>query len=150
MNNEFNIVQDYLKELLDSDDNVKLVTRVPFDDIGIQKNMTYPFVNIDYQSASYQDGKVIFKFIVYALAKRDINTKPIKDWWTLNDNRVENLRITELIARRFIMGLNNLNDYDIAIENNPEAEAGVTVFMDMLDGHQIPVDISITNNMSVC
>ena len=150
MNNEFNIVQDFLKGLFDADDLVKLVTRVPFDDIGIQKNMKYPFVNLDYQGCKYSQGKIIYSFNIYALAKRDISKNLIQNWWDLNDNRNDNLKNTELIIRRFCMQLNNLNDDDITVENEPSAEAGVAVFMDVLDGHQTSLDISITNNMVAC
>lgn len=151
MDNEFILVQDFIKSIFEEDASVKLVTRVPFEDIGVQKNMGYPFVNIDYTGCNYNEGKIIYNFTIYALNKRDISKIPITNWWDLNDNRITNLQSTELILRKFIMKVKNLNNkYDINVETYTDLTAGMVLFMDMLDGHSIDITISITNNTEVC
>jgi hypothetical protein len=145
--NELNTVYDFIKSTFESYD-VETITRVPFEDIGVIKNITFPLVNVDYTGCRYENGLVIFKFTIYSLKKRDLSKTPISNWWDNNDNRVANLVDTENILRKFIFKIENLNnDDDIELISRTDLTAGMAIFMDILDGHSFDVELGITNDV---
>jgi len=146
--NELITVYDYIKSVFDSDNTNANITRVPFEDIGIIKNALYPFVNVDYTGVRYENGLIIFKFTIYALAKRDVSKQLIQNWWDNQDNKIDNQIATENILRRFIFTIENLqNDFDIEMISRTELQSGSALFLDMLDGHSFDVEFGITNEI---
>jgi hypothetical protein len=152
MNNEFLTVINYLKGLLQNDDDVQVVTHGVSNDIDLDDNGNYPLAHIQFLSfnPAFQQGMISFLFEVHILKIRNVNPVPSTDKWLRNDNELDNYNLTVAISNRLISRLNDQNTADIDLVSQTTPQAISLQFMNMLDGCNFQIELAITNQVDVC
>ena len=152
MDNDFITVINYLKDTLQADPDINIVTHGVSNDIDMDKKTNYPLAHIQFLSFNnqYATGVVSFLFEVHLLIVRDINKNTSTDKWLRNDNEFSNYNRTIKMNNRLMYHFSNYNNLDIEMINATAPEAVSLEFLNMLDGCKFQIELSITNNYNPC
>lgn len=152
MNNEFTTVINYLKGLLENDEDIQVVTHGVSNDIDLDKNGNYPLAHIQFLNFNplYQTGLISFLFEIHILKIRDNNPIPSTDKWLRNDNELDNYNTTVAIANRLFSRLGDYNENDIDLVSQTTPQVISLQFSNMLDGCNFQIELAITNQVDVC
>jgi len=152
MNNEFNTVITYLKNLLIADDDINVVTHGVSNDIDMDKKTNYPLAHIQFLNFNpiYAMGVLSFTFDIYILNIRDNSKLTSTDKWLRNDNELSNYNTAVNVANRLFYKLNEINANDIEVASQTTPEVISLQFLNMLDGCSFQLELSITNSYDPC
>jgi hypothetical protein len=149
---EFYKVTEFIKNHFESDEFVQTITHGAVVDLDINKKNIFPLVHMVVNSSQIVQGYVAFNFTIYVMDIRNISKKQNLDKFYKNDNELDILNTNFAIANRFItkLRIQQDDDNDIRLINDPTVEAITADFSNILDGWQFTIDLAIPNNISTC
>ncbi len=146
--NSFYQVIGYLKDQLSNDIDVNTVVH---GEAPENKKDLFPLAHLMVTNGTLGQGVSIFTFTVQVLDIRNLSKKASADKFLKNDNELDNLNTCFAVLSRLITDLKlQRNDLDIELLNEPSLIPVIYEFKDTLDGWTTELQLSITNNVSVC
>jgi hypothetical protein len=145
--NEFYLIVDFLKELLQEDPLVNTTKHGLRSTTDIEKKNIFPLAHIQVINSSIQQGYISFTFEVTIVDIRNISKIPIIDKFYGNDNEIDNLNTTFAILNKLISKLKNLKNTD-KIEMIDFTQPLPIIFEEknLLDGWRTEIELAIPNN----
>jgi hypothetical protein len=146
--NSFYQVIGYLKDQLSNDVDVNTVVH---GEAPENKKDLFPLAHLMVTNGALGQGVSIFTFTVQVLDIRNLSKKASTNKFLKNDNELDNLNTCFAVLSRLITDLKlQRNDLDIELLNEPSLIPVIYEFKDTLDGWTTELQLSITNNVSVC
>lgn len=146
--NNFYRVINYLKEQLSNNIDVNTVVH---GEAPENKKDIFPLAHLMVTGSSFLQGQCVFNFTVQVLDIRNLSKKASTDKFLKNDNELDNLNTCFEVLNSLIMDLKmQRNDLDIELLNEPNPIPVIYEFKDTLDGWTVELQLSITNDISVC
>ena len=141
-------VINYLKEQLNSDIDVNTIVH---GEAPENKKDIFPMAHLMVTGSSFPPGQCAFNFTVQVLDIRNVSKKISTDKFLKNDNELDNLNTCFEVINSLIMDLKlQRNDLDIELLNDPTPLPVFYEFKDTLDGWTVELQLSITNDITVC
>lgn len=146
--NSFYKVINYLKTQLENDIDVNTIVH---GEAPENKKDLFPLAHLMVTNGSFGQGTSIFNFTVQVLDIRNVSKKISTNKFLKNDNELDNLNTCFAVLNRLIMDLKlQRNDLDIELLNEPSLLPVIYEFKDTLDGWTVDLQLSITNEVTVC
>jgi len=146
--NSFYKVIGYLKDQLSNDIDINTVVH---GEAPENKKDLFPLAHLMVTNGALGQGVSIFTFTVQVLDIRNVSKKASTNKFLKNDNELDNLNTCFAVLSRLITDLKlQRNDLDIELLNEPSLIPVIYEFKDTLDGWTTELQLSITNNVSVC
>ena len=146
--NSFYKVIGYLKDQLSNDIDINTVVH---GEAPENKKDLFPLAHLMVTNGALGQGVSIFTFTVQVLDIRNLSKKASTNKFLKNDNELDNLNTCFAVLSRLITDLKlQRNDLDIELLNEPSLIPVIYEFKDTLDGWTTELQLSITNNVSVC
>jgi len=118
---------------------------------NVKKNI-FPLAHINILNASAPGQSNTFTFEIAVLDIRNVSKVKSNNKFLGNDNEIDNLNTCHAIINYAITKMQlTRNEFDIEIENVSDLTPILLEFTNMLDGWNVDLTLSITNNgMIVC
>jgi hypothetical protein len=146
--NELYLLTDFLINKFSENDLVNTVTLVETNHIDNNKENIYCLVNIDYLNSETLPDAVISTFLITVVQQRDIRPQKTDSKLQLDTNLIDNRGETLSVITRFLnqMRSNNFAN-NIELRSNTDSPK---YHKNSLDGHQITIELSMSNLGSGC
>jgi len=146
--NSFYQVIGYLKDQLSNDIDVNTVVH---GEAPENKKDLFPLAHLMVTNGALGQGVSVFTFTVQVLDIRNLSKKASTNKFLKNDNELDNLNTCFAVLSRLITDLKlQRNDLDIELLNEPSLIPVIYEFKDTLDGWTVDLQLSITNEVTVC
>lgn len=149
--NEIQIIYDWLISHFTNSDLVHTVSILPTSELDQNKENIYPLVNIDFINKETDEQVILATFKLTVIQQRD--TQPIKTNNKLltETNYLDNVNETANICTRFFNVLTGQNnDYNIELDGQTKEKPLRNWGINMCDGFQFEVTLSIPNSGKSC
>jgi hypothetical protein len=149
--NELYLLTDFLINKFSENNLVNTVTLVETKHIDNNKENIYSLVNIDYLNSDTLEDAIVATFLITVVQQRDIRPKKTDSKLRLDTNLIDNLGETLSIITRFLnqMRSNNFAN-NIELFSNTQASKLENFNKNALDGHQITIELAMSNLGSGC
>ena len=144
MNEGYALVYTKLKETLNNNPLVNLVTEGLTDEIDLGKQTIFPLAHIVISSASFQDNAVSFSLDIYCMDIVDISDDGV-------DNKIDVMNTQYNILLRLYEDLRRGNLWDEKLEiSSMDITAFEQAYENYLAGWSASISVLIPNHMTIC
>jgi len=144
MNEGYALVYTKLKETLNNNPLVNLVTEGLTDEIDLGKQTIFPLAHIVINSASFQDNSVSFSLDIYCMDIVDISDDGV-------DNKIDVMNTQYNILLRLYEDLRRGNLWDEKLEIvSMDITAFEQAYENYLAGWSASISVLIPNHMTIC
>jgi hypothetical protein len=146
--NELFLLTGFLVNIFGENDLVNTITMVETKNLDNNKENIYCLVNIDYLENETREDVIIATYLITVVQQRDIRPQKTDSKLQLDTNLIDNLGETLAVITRFLnqMRSNNFQNNIQLFKNSVSKK----YHKNSLDGHQITIDLAMSNLGSGC
>ena len=150
--NNYNKVITVLRNILDSNEDIKTVIHGQTEVNDIYKRTIFPCAHIVPLAMDLNTPNWIkFQFDIAALDVRDISNQPTEDKFYGNDNEVDNLNVGQVVLTQLITRLRLQDNDQVEIDTVGTARPLLLKDKSLLDGWVIQLTVKVPNSdVRVC